>query len=130
MGEDDRPGAARALHVSVAEMMQRMAAAGGEAGSGGLPFTPAFSHGGLTMGLYAPFRQDPQRPHGRDEVYIVVRGSGTFFDGLSRRPFHPGDVLVVPAATSHRFESFTDDLTLWVVFYGPESGRPEEPEPV
>jgi mannose-6-phosphate isomerase-like protein (cupin superfamily) len=124
MGDQDRPGEARALHVSVAEMMQRMALAAGEPG-GGLPFTPAFSHGGLTMGLYAPFRQDPQKPHGRDEVYIVVRGSGTFFDGYTRRPFHPGDVLVVPASTSHRFETFTDDLTLWVVFYGPEAGRPE-----
>jgi hypothetical protein len=31
--------------------------------------------------------------------------------------------LFVPAGAEHRFEDFTDDLTVWVVFYGPEGGE-------
>jgi hypothetical protein len=29
----------------------------------------------------------------------------------------------VPAGMTHRFESFTDDLTVWVIFYGPQGGE-------
>jgi hypothetical protein len=28
----------------------------------------------------------------------------------------------VPAGVEHRFEQFTDDLAVWVVFFGPEGG--------
>jgi hypothetical protein len=38
----------------------------------------------------------------------------------SRESFGPGDVLFVPARVVHRFENFTEDLTVWVIFYGPE----------
>jgi hypothetical protein len=34
----------------------------------------------------------------------------------------------VPAGVEHRFEGFTDDLVVWVVFYGPEGG--EDPKEV
>ena len=37
----------------------------------------------------------------------------------------PGDLLFVPAGTVHRFEGFTDDLAVWVFFYGPEGGESE-----
>jgi hypothetical protein len=29
----------------------------------------------------------------------------------------------VPAGVVHRFEDFSDDLAVWVVFYGPEGGE-------
>jgi hypothetical protein len=32
-------------------------------------------------------------------------------------------VLFVPASVEHRFEDFTDDLVVWVVFYGQEGGE-------
>jgi hypothetical protein len=32
-------------------------------------------------------------------------------------------VLFVPALEEHRFERFTDDLIVWVMFYGPEGGE-------
>ena len=35
----------------------------------------------------------------------------------------PGDLLFVPAGVVHRFEEFTDDLAVWVIFYGPEGGE-------
>ncbi|CAN5750314.1 hypothetical protein BH24GEM1_BH24GEM1_26510 [soil metagenome] len=28
--------------------------------------------------------------------------------------------LFVPAGVAHRFEDFTDDLAVWVLFYGPD----------
>ena len=37
--------------------------------------------------------------------------------------FGPGDVLFVPARSEHRFEDFSDDLGLWVVFWGPAGGE-------
>ena len=73
--------------------------------------------------LYAPRGHDPQQPHTRDEVYIVVAGTGMFLSGDARQRFGPGDFLFVPAGMVHRFEEFSDDLTLWVIFYGPEGGE-------
>lgn len=80
-------------------------------------------HGTLEVGLYAPRKTDPQTPHTRDEVYVVMRGSGWFRNGEDRMAFGPGDVLFVPARREHRFEDFTDDLALWVFFYGPAGGE-------
>lgn len=90
-------------------------------------FVELFRHGTLSVELYAPRDHDPQTPHTRDEVYVVVHGSGEFLTGSERRPFGPGDVLFVPAAVVHRFESFTDDLVVWVFFYGPEGGEIPRP---
>ncbi|MHB8633991.1 MAG: cupin domain-containing protein [Thermoplasmatota archaeon] len=64
----------------------------------------------------------PKGPHSRDEVYVVVRGSGMFRNGSERHPFGPGDLLFVAAGVPHRSEQFTDDLALWVLFYGPPEG--------
>ena len=86
-------------------------------------YTIIFRRGTLELGLYAPRGSDPQDPHTRDEVYVVLRGSGWFVNGPSRDRFGPGDVLFVPAGTGHRFEEFTDDFQVWVVFYGPQGGE-------
>ena len=80
-------------------------------------------HGTLELGLYAPRGHDDQSPHTRDELYLVVQGSGWFSNGDRRARFAPGDALFVPAGQEHRFEEFTDDLAVWVVFYGPEGGE-------
>lgn len=86
-------------------------------------FVELFKHGTLAIELYAPRGDDPQTPHTRDEVYVVVRGSGYFRNGSDRNRFGEGDVLFVPAHVSHRFEEFSDDLAVWVFFYGPEGGE-------
>jgi len=83
-------------------------------------------HGTMTLGLYAPRGIDDQTPHTRDEVYVVMQGEGWFVNGPERHRFAKGDVLFVPAGVEHRFEEFTDDLALWVVFYGPEGGEKRE----
>jgi mannose-6-phosphate isomerase-like protein (cupin superfamily) len=92
-------------------------------GSQGERYVELFTHGTLAVELYAPRGDDPQTPHTRDEVYVVARGSGYFRNGDERHRFGPGDVLFVPAAVVHRFEEFSDDLAVWVFFYGPEGGE-------
>ena len=92
-------------------------------GPEGERFVELFRHGTLSVELYAPRGSDPQSPHTRDEVYVVVSGKGQFLNGADRHPYGPGDVLFVPAGVTHRFEEFTDDLAAWVFFYGPEGGE-------
>ena len=82
-----------------------------------------FEHGSLVVKVYAPRGIDPQTPHPRDEVYVVVEGSGDFVSGEIRQPFGPHDFLFAPAGVAHRFENFTNDLVVWVLFYGPEGGE-------
>lgn len=72
---------------------------------------------------YDPHDHDAQSPHTRDELYIVIAGRGWFVNGAARHPFGPHDVLFVPAGAVHRFEEFTADFAVWVVFYGPEGGE-------
>lgn len=104
-------------HVTLAQGLAAMP------GPDGDQYAILLEHGTLELGLYAPRGQDPQTPHTRDELYVVMRGSGRFLNGDQRIEFGPGDVLFVPAGRVHRFEQFSDDLTLWVVFYGPEGGE-------
>jgi hypothetical protein len=32
-------------------------------------------------------------------------------------------MLFVPAGVEHRFEDFSDDFAVWVVFWGPDGGE-------
>jgi mannose-6-phosphate isomerase-like protein (cupin superfamily) len=82
-----------------------------------------FRHGTLDVKVYRPDKVDRQTPHTRDELYVVIAGSGQFVIGGARRPFAAGEVLFAPAGVEHRFEAFTDDFVTWVFFYGPEGGE-------
>ncbi len=104
--------------ITVAEALDRLAARRDDK-----RFVELLSHGTLSVELYAPRGNDPQSPHTRDEAYVVVSGHGEFVNGSARHPFGPGDFLFVPAGVAHRFEDFTDDLVVWVIFYGPEGGE-------
>jgi mannose-6-phosphate isomerase-like protein (cupin superfamily) len=104
-------------HLTLADGLAKLPGGNGER------FVELFGHGTLSVELYAPRGSDPQQPHSRDEVYVVVQGRGRFLNGGVRHPFGPGDVLFVPAGMVHRFEEFSDDLAVWVFFYGPEGGE-------
>ncbi len=84
---------------------------------------PALAHGSMIVEYYAPHEVDRQTPHTRDELYVVIAGSGTFQNGATHQPFGPGDVLFVAAGIDHRFTAFTADFATWVIFYGPEGGE-------
>src|SRR3546814_3177351 len=85
------------------------------------------SHGSMTVKYYAPRDIDRQTPHAQDELYVVAKGEGWFASGGERRRVGVGDVLFAPAGREHRFEDFTEDFGVWVIFYGPEGGESARP---
>ena len=91
----------------------------------GHQFMSVFRYGSLEVEIYKPVNIDLQKPHTRNEVYVVISGSGQFINGDVRHPFQAGEVLFVPAGVEHRFEDFTEDFATWVLFYGPEGGEDE-----
>lgn len=86
-------------------------------------FITLFEHGSLKVEMYKPDAVDLQTPHDRDEIYVVVSGTGEFLNGGNRVSFAPGDFLFVPAGVEHRFVNFTDDFSTWVFFYGTQGGE-------
>jgi mannose-6-phosphate isomerase-like protein (cupin superfamily) len=107
----------RIVHVSLSDALSK-----GPPPIGNLA-VPIFSRGSLTVELYTPVGHDPQKPHTRDEVYFVATGKGLFFDGEQRHSVEAGSFLFVPAGQIHRFEDFSSDFVVWVIFYGPEGGE-------
>ena len=103
--------------VTIKDAMSRLPSPDGKR------FVTVLEHGSLCVEIYAPRGEDLQQPHTRDEAYVVVKGSGEFINGTSRQPFGAGDFLFVPAGVEHRFVNFTDDLIVWVIFYGIEGGE-------
>lgn len=119
------------LRVTIADALQTLPDAGRSTAL-------MMSYGTMEVRWFAPQMPDPQTPHDRDELYIIVSGTGMFvrgvdaapFDdvtlmvqGADRVPFGPGDALFVPAGAVHRFEEFSEDFACWVMFYGPEGGE-------
>jgi mannose-6-phosphate isomerase-like protein (cupin superfamily) len=115
--ELDETGQATKRRVTVDEALAHLA------GPESKTFATAFSHGSLQVDIYSPQKVDPQQPHSRDEVYVVVQGSGEYISAAGRQPFEQGDFLFAPAGEVHRFENFSDDAVFWVLFYGPEGGE-------
>ena len=111
-----KPRARKASSVKFDEAKRKAEAAGGRSAE-------VFRHGTLLVKMYAPRGTDPQTPHTRDEMYVVAQGSGEFVSGDKRQKFAAGDFLFAPAGVEHRFENFTDDFYVWVMFYGPEGGE-------
>jgi mannose-6-phosphate isomerase-like protein (cupin superfamily) len=89
----------------------------------GRRYAETLTHASMRLGLYAPRKFDPQKPHEQDELYVVVHGTGTFVHDGKRTPFGPGDALFVAAGIEHRFEDFSHDFATWVVFWGPPGGE-------
>ena len=85
-----------------------------------------FTHGTLEVRWYAPSSgTDPQTPHGRDEVHVVVAGHGEVLCNGEASCFAPGGLLFAPAGAEHRVKNFSRDFAAWVIFYGPEGGEHE-----
>lgn len=105
------------ITATVTEALERLS------GPEGQRFATAFQHGSLLVEIYAPRGTDPQQPHTRDEIYFVAAGTGEFVCGDTHRTFKPTDILFAAAGVEHRFENFSGDLVVWVIFYGPEGGE-------
>jgi len=111
-----------AVHISFATALSK-----GPPPPGNLAI-PVFAHGSAEAELYTPTGRDPQKPHTRDEIYVVARGEGLFFDGTQRHEVRSGSFIFVPAGQEHRFEQFSSDFAVWVFFYGPEGGETDAHE--
>ena len=101
---------ARSTALSPAEALAQLPGPKGER------FVTLFRRGTLEVEFYAPRGHDPQTPHRRDELYVVVSGHGEFVHDGRRSPFAPGDCLFVAAGVEHRFHAIEEDLELLVVF--------------
>ncbi len=105
-------------HLTLADNLKKLPTPEGKR------FIELFTHGTLSVELYAPRGVDPQTPHVRDEIYVVASGTGIFRAGTYEDvKFGPGDVLFVAAGVEHRFKDFSDDFAAWVFFYGPRGGE-------
>ena len=89
----------------------------------GKVFTELFAYGTLVVEFYKPDKLDHQKPHSRDEIYVITSGEGDFFNDGKITPFKTGDFLFAKAGVEHRFLNFSPDFTTWVFFYGPEGGE-------
>jgi len=74
----------------------------------------------LSVGLYElkAGEQDPQTPHGEDEVYYVVRGHATMGVGTEKQDVQRGSIIYVQAGFEHKFNDIKEDLEL-LVFFAP-----------
>src|ERR1051325_8952563 len=99
-------------------MHERLTPEGAQAAlrAGGREFVELFRHGTLAVEFYRPQGVDRQKPHTRDEVYVVVSGSGTFVCAGERRAFAAGEVLFAAAGGEHNFEGFSDAFAPWGFF--------------
>src|SRR5256885_11960516 len=114
MADRGKTGATSAIRIGLEQALGRLP------GPGGKLFASILDEGtALEVEIYAPRRVDPQVPHRRDELYVVVSGTGFFRVEQERERFGPGDLLLAPAGSVHRVEEVTDDLAVWGVFYGP-----------
>jgi mannose-6-phosphate isomerase-like protein (cupin superfamily) len=113
------------MKISLAETLRALPKPATAKWPEGVWDTDAFRHGTMSLLLFTPRGRDYQTPHEQDELYVVHRGTGEFVLDGERAAFGPGDVLFAAAGHEHRFERFSDDLVLWVVFWGPPGGEPD-----
>jgi mannose-6-phosphate isomerase-like protein (cupin superfamily) len=102
--------------LSAADAMTTLAASGGD-------FARLLERHSCDVGLYKPVGVDTQKPHLRDELYVIVTGSGSFTCQGKAEEFGSGDVFFVPAGADHRFSSFSSDFATWVIFLGPRQSN-------
>lgn len=87
------------------------------------PFFSGIGHGTMSVELFEPRGRDVQTPHAQDELYIVRAGHGCIDKAGEVIDVKPGDVIVIEAGVEHRFVTFSEDFSVWVVFWGPVGGE-------
>ena len=81
-------------------------------------FIRLLEHGSFDVSMYKSLGGDPQRPHVRDELYVIATGSGSFLCAGKTEACVVGDIFFVAAGVEHRFVDFTSDFATWVIFLG------------
>jgi len=77
----------------------------------------------MSAGLYTlpPESVDPQKPHGEDEMYYVVRGRARMRVGSNDQPVSAGSVIFVDREREHSFYDIAEELVVLVFFAPAES---------
>ncbi len=90
--------------------------------AGASPYQEFLRRRGMSVGLYVLPKggKDMQHLHASDEVYVVMRGSGTLRVGNQDQPVKAGSIVSVDHGEDHRFVDIEDELHLLVVFAPPE----------
>ena len=57
-------------------------------------FVTLFQQGTLEVEIYRPVGIDRQTPHAKDELYVVIAGTGTFMHGVAALALRAGRCLV------------------------------------
>jgi len=86
-------------------------------------FALLYQHGTLDVGVYAPEGRDDQRPHPKDELYVIRTGRAVLVTPEGRTAVGPGDLAFIAANAEHRFEEMSEGFSTWVLFYGPTGGE-------
>ncbi|HET7477529.1 MAG TPA: cupin domain-containing protein [Dermatophilaceae bacterium] len=86
------------------------------------PYFEFLRRPGFSMGTYLlrAGASDHQTPHSADEVYVVLRGSGTLRVEGEDTPAKAGSVLSVDQGKEHQFVDVSEDLQVLVIFAPPE----------
>lgn len=111
------------MHASLSEWLERLPLPATGTWPHGVWDIEAMARGTMSLVLFAPRGKDYQTTHDRDELYVIVKGSGTLVVDDEPTAFATGDALFVAAGSRHHFEQFTDDLETWAIFWGPKGGE-------
>lgn len=84
----------------------------------GRPYHEFLQRESLSVGVYHldPDQPDLQRPHGEDEIYYILGGTGTIEIAGEATAVAPGSVIYVARHVEHRFRDYPEGLTLLVIF--------------
>jgi len=113
----------KAKHLDVTQARRALSLKQASSGENTTPFSILFTHGSLVVEVYQPMTTDHQKPHDRDECYVIIEGHGNFEMGDEIISFGPGDFLVCasrPAASLYQFWRHNVDMGM---FYGPNGGE-------
>ena len=73
----------------------------------------------VSVDIYKPNGVDRQKPHDRDEIYMIISGKAVLNCDNRQTSCKSGDILYVPAGREHKFENFTNDFCTWAIFTSP-----------
>jgi mannose-6-phosphate isomerase-like protein (cupin superfamily) len=107
----------KAKHLDVTQARRALSLKQASSGETTAPFSILFTHGSLVVEVYQPMTTDHQKPHDRDECYVIIEGLGKFEMDDEIVSFGPGDFLFAsrPAASLYRFWRHNVDMgdVLW-----------------
>ena len=83
-----------------------IAEAGAALAKSGANFVTLFKQGTLEVEIYRPVGIDRQKPHKKDELYVVINGTGTFVHGSERTRLSRGRYTLRACGRTAPFRGF------------------------